>query len=74
MSSRASSASADPAPFAAGGGAFAGAGASENWAQTSTVTEAVDDGESPFSAEDYAAFDALSDYDRSSGVGDGFDS
>jgi hypothetical protein len=34
----------------------------------------ADDGSSPFTDEDYAAFDAVSDYDKSADDGDGYDS
>ena len=36
--------------------------------------DSADFGESPFSEEDYAAFDAVSDYDRSDEKGGGYDS
>lgn len=34
----------------------------------------ADDGSSPFTDEDYAAFEAVSDYDKSADDGDGYDS
>ncbi|NJD07854.1 MAG: hypothetical protein FIA97_15380 [Methylococcaceae bacterium] len=60
--------------FTGQGGAFGGGGASGGWsdeAATATTDALL---ESPFSAEDYAAFDAVSDYDRSDEKGGGYDS
>lgn len=39
-----------------------------------TVSNQTDGMAEPFTAEDYAAFDAVSDFDKNAGIGDGYDS
>jgi hypothetical protein len=59
--------------FTGEGGEFGGAGASSGWSEEAQpAADALT--ESPFTAEDYAAFDAVSDYDRSDEKGGGYDS
>lgn len=60
--------------FAGAGGEFGGGGASGSWSEDQEPAGSDALTESPFSAEDYAAFDAVSDYDRNDEKGGGYDS
>lgn len=65
-----------PDDFAGQGGEFGGGGATSDWADAATeeAGASADGTAQPFTAEDYAAFDSVSDFDKTAGAGHGFDS
>jgi len=62
--------------FAGQGGEFGGGGASSDWSDAPADEGGIssDDKAVLFSEEDYAAFDSVSDFDKNSDGGHGFDS
>jgi hypothetical protein len=65
------SASSDDADYSDDSGIILSSG---TWPAEAEDTLGGDDGGAPFRDEDYAAFDAVSDYDRNADDGDGYDS